>query len=80
MYSIAFSSVGRVDDAIKEFMLLKTIDISILCSFAKAFYKAKQYGQALKCKKYFVVVAAVLYAFLPYLKNFLCLLGKHMKQ
>lgn len=49
-----FSSVGRVDDAIKEFMLLKSIDSTILCSFAKAFYKTKQYGQALKCKKCFI--------------------------
>lgn len=50
-YARALCSIGLVDEAIKEFMMLKTINVSILCSFARAFYKTKQYGQALKLLK-----------------------------
>ncbi|XP_054721060.1 tetratricopeptide repeat protein 37-like [Uloborus diversus] len=42
---------GHINEAIKEFLLLKKVDTSLLCSFAVAFLKAKQYEQSFKLFK-----------------------------
>ncbi|PRD33914.1 UNVERIFIED_CONTAM: Tetratricopeptide repeat protein 37 [Trichonephila clavipes] len=50
-YARLLCVVNEPKDAIKEFLLLKKVDISIICGFALALYKDGQYEQSLKCIK-----------------------------
>ncbi|GFY59441.1 tetratricopeptide repeat protein 37 [Trichonephila inaurata madagascariensis] len=47
-YARLLCVVSEPKDAIKEFLLLKKVDISIICGFALALYKDGQYEQSLK--------------------------------
>ncbi|XP_055938713.1 SKI3 subunit of superkiller complex protein-like [Argiope bruennichi] len=47
-YARILCVVGDIKGAIKEFLLLKKVDVSIICGFALAMYKDQQYEQSLK--------------------------------
>ncbi|GIY36108.1 hypothetical protein CDAR_101631 [Caerostris darwini] len=47
-YARLLCVLGEVKDAIKEFLLLKKVDVAIISNFALALYKDKQYEQSLK--------------------------------
>ncbi|KAG8187841.1 hypothetical protein JTE90_001215 [Oedothorax gibbosus] len=47
-YARLLSIVGQSSEATKEYLLLKKVDVSIICCFALALYRDKEYEQSLK--------------------------------